>query len=73
MSHSFLPGAEAEYLGAIQFYEEQRAGLGPALIGEFGRLSRSPHKGPTLVGSCIHPVSEELACPASPTRFSFER
>ena len=38
MSHSFLPEAEAEYLEAIRFFEEQRAGLGAALIVEFERV-----------------------------------
>jgi hypothetical protein len=33
--HSFLPGAEAEYLDAIRFYEDRRPGLGAALIDEF--------------------------------------
>ena len=28
MSHSFLPAAEAEYLEAVRFFEEQRTGLG---------------------------------------------
>jgi hypothetical protein len=37
-NHSFLPGAEAEYLEAVQFFEEQRAGLGAALIAEFERI-----------------------------------
>lgn len=37
MSHSFLPEAEAEYLLAIRFYEEHRAGLGSALVSEFER------------------------------------
>ncbi|MGH8602640.1 MAG: type II toxin-antitoxin system RelE/ParE family toxin [Gammaproteobacteria bacterium] len=35
MIYSFLPEAEAEYLEAVRFYEEQRAGLGDALISEF--------------------------------------
>ena len=38
MNHSFLPGAEAEYLEAVRFFEEQRAGLGSALIAEFERI-----------------------------------
>jgi toxin ParE1/3/4 len=33
--HSFLPGAEAEYLDAIRFYENRQPGLGAALIAEF--------------------------------------
>lgn len=36
--YSFLAEAEVEYLQAIHFYEEQRAGLGKALIGEFERV-----------------------------------
>jgi hypothetical protein len=40
-SHSFLPGAEAEYLEAVRLYEEMRPGLGAALIEEFERISRS--------------------------------
>lgn len=31
MSYSFLPGAEAEYLEAVRFFEEQRNGLGATL------------------------------------------
>ncbi|TAL44050.1 MAG: type II toxin-antitoxin system RelE/ParE family toxin [Methylovulum sp.] len=38
MNYSFLPEAEAEYLAAICFYEEQQAGLGDALITEFERI-----------------------------------
>lgn len=38
MTHTFLPDAEAEYLEAIGFFEEQRAGLGAALIVEFERV-----------------------------------
>lgn len=37
-SYSFLLQAEAEYLEAVRFYEEQQAGLGEALISEFGRV-----------------------------------
>jgi hypothetical protein len=33
--HSFLPGAEAEYLDAIRFDEDRQRGLGAALIAEF--------------------------------------
>lgn len=33
--YSFLLEAEAEYLEAVRFYEEQRAGLGGSLIFEF--------------------------------------
>ncbi len=38
MSYCFLPEAEAEYLEAVRFYEEQRAGLGNAIICEFERV-----------------------------------
>ena len=38
MNHSFLPAAETEYLEAVGFYEEKRAGLGSALIEEFERV-----------------------------------
>lgn len=38
MSYNFLLEAEAEYLEAVSFYEEQRAGLGNALICEFERV-----------------------------------
>jgi toxin ParE1/3/4 len=37
VSLSFLPEAEAEYLEAVRFYEEKRAGLGLALIEAFER------------------------------------
>jgi plasmid stabilization system protein ParE len=37
VSYSFLPEAEDEYLGAVGFYEQQRAGLGASLIREFER------------------------------------
>ena len=36
--YSFLLEAEAEYLEAVRFYEEQRAGLGDNLIFEFERV-----------------------------------
>ena len=35
MNYSFLLEAEVEYLEAVRFYEEQRTGLGNALISEF--------------------------------------
>ena len=38
MNYSFLLEAEAEYLEAVRFYEEQHVGLGNALIGEFERV-----------------------------------
>lgn len=34
-NYSFLLEAETEYLDAIRFYEEQKAGLGNVLINEF--------------------------------------
>lgn len=37
-SYSFLTEAETEYLEAVRFYEEQRPGLGNALILEFERI-----------------------------------
>ena len=37
MSYSFLEGAEPEYLEAVRFFEEKRAGLGASLINEFER------------------------------------
>lgn len=37
MSYSFLAEAEREYLQAVRFYEDQRAGLGARLINEFER------------------------------------
>ena len=40
MTHSFLPGAEAEYLDAVRFLEERSRGLGAALIAEFERVIR---------------------------------
>jgi len=38
MNYNFLLEAEAEYLEAVRFYEEQHAGLGNALICEFERV-----------------------------------
>ncbi len=38
MSYQFLPGAEAEYLEAVRFFEEQCPGLGASLINEFERV-----------------------------------
>ena len=38
MTYHFLPRAEAEYLEAVKFFEDQRAGLGEALIAEFERI-----------------------------------
>lgn len=35
MNYSFLPEAEAEYIEAVRFYEEQQAKLGLSLINEF--------------------------------------
>lgn len=38
MNYSFLPEAEAEYIEAVRFYEEQQAKLGESLIHEFERI-----------------------------------
>lgn len=38
MNYSFLPEAEAEYIEAVRFYEEQQAKLGKSLIHEFERI-----------------------------------
>ena len=38
MKHGFLCGAEAEYLEAVRFFEDQRAGLGASHISEFARI-----------------------------------
>jgi len=37
VNYSFLPEAEAEYIEAVRFYEEQQAKLGGSLINEFER------------------------------------
>ena len=36
--YSFLPEAEAEYLEAVRFYEQQRSELGEIPISEFERV-----------------------------------
>jgi hypothetical protein len=38
VNFSFLPEAEAEYIEAVRFYEEQQAKLGESLIHEFERV-----------------------------------
>jgi toxin ParE1/3/4 len=38
VNYSFLPSAQAEYLDAVRFFDERRAGLGAALINEFERI-----------------------------------
>lgn len=38
MNYSFLPEAEAEYIEAVRFYEEQQAKLGESHIHEFERI-----------------------------------
>lgn len=38
VKYSFLPDAEAEYMDAVRVFEQRRAGLGAALIGEFERV-----------------------------------
>ena len=40
MKHSFVPGAETEYLEAVRFYEGRQKNLGGALIVEFERSLR---------------------------------
>ena len=40
MNHSFHPGAEAEFLESVSYYESLVAGLGGALIDEFDSLAR---------------------------------
>jgi toxin ParE1/3/4 len=37
-SYSFLPAAEAEYVAAVEFFEERRKGLGAALVAEFEQV-----------------------------------
>ena len=50
MSYAFHPDAEAEYLEAIAYYEERRAGLGATYIGEFehamARICQAPRRYP---------------------------
>ncbi len=50
MSYAFHPDAEAEYLEAIAYYEECRAGLGAIYIAEFehamARICQAPHRYP---------------------------
>lgn len=58
--YSFLAEAETEYLEAIQFYEEQRSGLGNQLIHEFERVM-------SLV--CVKPDTWKLVHPSSGIRF----
>ena len=38
MNYRFRAEAEAEYLNAVRFYEEQRPGLGLVFIAEFERI-----------------------------------
>lgn len=52
MKHSFLPEAEAEYLDAVRFYEDRRAGLGEVFINDFERsLGLSLGSSPSLAES----------------------
>jgi toxin ParE1/3/4 len=46
VSYSFLREAEFEYLQAIRFYEDQRAGLGSRLIAEFERTMQIAEERP---------------------------
>lgn len=64
MSYSFLAAAEAEYLEVVQFFEEQRAGLGTALIAEFERI----------VGLAIDkPIAWKLVHPSGVRRIGLGR
>lgn len=55
MSHRFRPEAEAEYLGAIRFYESCRSGLGAALIAEFEHAVALAVERP-LAWRLVHPT-----------------
>ena len=50
MTYWFHPGAEAEHLDTIAWYEDRRAGLGAQYLAEFERLlelvCRYPHRYP---------------------------
>jgi toxin ParE1/3/4 len=54
VSHSFHPEAEAEYLKAVAFFEERRAGLGKSLISEFERYIKLAEERPKAWKQ-IHP------------------
>ncbi|MGH8456594.1 MAG: type II toxin-antitoxin system RelE/ParE family toxin [Stenotrophobium sp.] len=54
MNCTFLPAAEAEYLEAVRFFEEQRAGLGGDLIREFERIVSLVIERPTA-WKLVHP------------------
>lgn len=53
-TYSFLLEAEAEYLAAVRFYEEQKAGLGEALISEFERVIQLVIEKPEIF-RLVHP------------------
>ena len=50
MTYWFHPGAEAEHLETIAWYEDRRGGLGAQYLAEFERLlelvCRNPHRHP---------------------------
>jgi hypothetical protein len=52
MIYAFLPEAKSEFLEAVQYYENGRAGLGSAFAKEITRLilevCEHPHRWPTL-------------------------
>jgi toxin ParE1/3/4 len=54
VSYSFLPEAEAEYLDAVAFFEEQRRGLGTSLIAEFERIIKLAEQRPNA-WKVVHP------------------
>lgn len=64
MSYSFLPDAEAEYLDAVRFFEQQRVGLGASLIAEFER---------TMGLVVTNPNTWELVHPDGIRRISLRR
>jgi hypothetical protein len=55
VSHCFVLEAQSEYLQAIEFYEEQREGLGAALIAEFERVVEIAATAPET-WKTVHPV-----------------
>lgn len=53
--YTFLAEAEREYLDAIKFYEDQKVGLGAALIHEFERIIEFAIKKPESWRQ-VHPL-----------------